>query len=101
MTVIEPTMSMMISEEARAASTSLQKKHSGQMRASAYLVEGTGFMAVSVRTMTAGMSLMTRSPYPIRTFSDVGPLSTWVGSTLKVEPIEVEDTIEAVRTARY
>lgn len=100
-TVIEQTMSMLVPEDARAASTALQKRWGNDMKASAYLVEGAGFMAAGVRTMTAGMSLMTRSPYPIRVFADVGPLATWIGATLHVPPLEVEETIETVRSARW
>jgi hypothetical protein len=79
-TLLEPTVSMRLPDDARASSTELQKRWGPHACCSAYLVFGEGFLAVSVRTLTAGMSLMTRSPHPIKVFSDTPSCASWVAS---------------------
>lgn len=96
-TVIEPTMSMRMSEEAREESTALQKRWMDRMLCSAYVVEGNSFVMAAVRTMTAGMSLLTRSPYPIRSFADAMSAADWVGASLDLPPDQVLKTISLAR----
>lgn len=98
--LIEPTMSLRISEEVRSASTSLQQRWMRQMRCSAYVVEGNSFAMAAVRTMTAGMSLLTRSPYPIKSFSDATTAADWVGEVLEMTPETVMRTIARARDPR-
>ena len=98
--VIEPSMSLRMSEEARAASTALQRRWMGRMRCSAYVVEGNSFAMAAVRTMTAGMSLVTRSPYPIKSFSDAVSAAEWVSAILEMTPAMVLATIARARAVR-
>lgn len=98
-TVIEPTMALRMPEEAREASTALQKRWMNRMRCSAYLVRGNSFAMAAVRTMTAGMSLLTRSPYPIRSFSDAFSAADWVGREMGMDVDRVLATINRARDA--
>lgn len=97
-TVVEPGISMRMSEDARTASTALQKRHATAMKCSAYLVEGTGFLPAAVRTLTAGMHLLTRSPYPIRVFATLGELAPWVGPHVDLDQAEVTRVVNEIRT---
>ncbi len=99
-TVIEPSISMRVSEEARTASTALQKRWAQHMKCSAYLVEGTGFLPAAVRTMTAGMHLITRSPYPIKVFADRIAVTEWVSPHVGLTSSEVDRTTREARSAR-
>jgi len=99
-TVIEPTMSLRMSEEAREASTELQRRWMNRMKCSAYVVEGNSFAMAAVRTMTAGMSLLTRSPYPIKSFSDAMTAADWVSAELGMDSRTVLATISRAREAR-
>lgn len=96
-TVIEPTMSLRMSEEAREASTDLQRRWMHRMKCSAYVVEGNSFAMAAVRTMTAGMSLLTRSPYPIKSFGDPVAAAEWVGGELGMDSRSVLATIARAR----
>lgn len=98
-TVIEPTVSMRMPDEARDASTALQRKYADEMKCSAYLVEGTGFLPAAVRTMTAGMALVTRAKYAIKVFSDAPSCASWVAPSVGLTFREVEQTIEEARSA--
>lgn len=99
-TVIESGISMRMPDDARDASTKLQKKFADQMKCSAYFVEGSGFLPAAVRTMTAGMALITRSPYPIRVFSEAPPCAAWVAPHVDLTPLDVERSVKEARTAR-
>lgn len=98
-TVIERTISMRIDERARAESQALQARWAQQMRCSAYLVEGDGFLPAAVRTMTAGMALVTRSPHPIRVFRELATTSSWVAPHSDLGIYEVEQAVTRARLA--
>ena len=99
-TVIEPTLSMRMPDDAREASTALQRRWGTEMKCSAYLVEGSGFLPAAVRTMTAGMALVTRSPYPVKVFSDGPGCASWVGPVVDLTGLEVERAVKEARSAR-
>lgn len=99
-TVIEPTISMRMPDDAREASTALQRRWGTEMKCSAYLVEGSGFLPAAVRTMTAGMALVTRSPYPVKVFSDGPGCASWVGPVVDMTGLEVERAVKEARSAR-
>jgi hypothetical protein len=98
-TVIEPGISMRMNDDARAASTDLQKRYARQMKCSGYLVEGTGFVTATVRTMTAGMHLLTRSPYPIRVFAMLPDVAAWVAPHVALDESAVVRAVFEVRGA--
>lgn len=98
-TVIEPTMSLRMPEDVRNESTELQRRWMNRMRCSAYVVEGNSFAMAAVRTMTAGLSLLTRSPYPIKSFGDAMTAAEWVGGELGMDSRSVLATIAAAREA--
>lgn len=96
-TVVERTLSMRMSEEAREASHQLQRRWATQMRCSAYLVEGDGFLPAAVRTMTAGMALVTRAPYPVRVFRELHGAATWVAPHARLDVAGVEAAVSRAR----
>lgn len=97
-TLLEPTLSMRLPDDARVSSTELQKRWGPHAACSAYLVFGEGFLAVSVRTLTAGMALVTRSPHPIRVFSDTPACAAWVASYAEQPGAEVALAMNRART---
>ncbi len=100
-TVLEPTVSIRMPDEARDASTKLQRRWDDAMRCSGYLVEGTGFLPAAVRTMTAGMALFTKSKAPIKVFQDALSLSEFVAPHVGLEAREVARTLHELRSAGY
>lgn len=96
-TIIEPSISMRFEDDARELSAKLQKRWGDHMLAQAYLVEGTGFLPAAVRGATAGLHLMTRSPYPLKVFRDVEELAEWIA---RAGDLAVHDVLDAVGTVR-
>lgn len=76
--VIEPSISMRLDDEARELSSELQKRWMQQTTRHGYLVEGTGFLPATVRTLTSGMHLVNRTPYPLKVFKDPMILAGWI-----------------------
>ena len=98
-TVIEPGISMTMRDDARKASTELQQRHANHMKCSGYLVEGAGFLTATVRTMMAGMHLLTRSSHPIRVFGTLSDLAAWVAPHVELDQAEVARVVYEVREA--
>jgi hypothetical protein len=99
-TVVERTMPLLMPDDAREASTALQRRWSTRMCCSGYLVEGTGFLPATVRTLTSGMHLVTRSSYPVKVFADPGLLASWLAPHVALTPADVQQTIAEARNAR-
>lgn len=98
-TIIEPTISMRFEEDARERSARLQKRWGGHMHAQAYLVEGVGFLPAAVRTVTSGLHLVTRAPYPLEVFRDAREAADWIARRGELGAATVEDAIARVRDA--
>lgn len=98
-TVIEPTIELPFDDEARRLSTRLQARFASHMICQAYLVEGSGFLPATVRTLTAGLSLMNRSPYKTKVFSEPGPLVSWLVPQVDFSPAELEAAIAHTRAS--
>lgn len=98
-TVLEPQVSLRLPDDARDASTQLQRRWDDHMRCSAYLVEGAGFMGAAVRTMTAGMALFTKSKAQIKVFQDGQVLAEWVSPHVGLPAREIARTLMEVRGA--
>lgn len=98
-TVLEPQVSLRMPDEARTASTELQRRWDEQMKCSGYLVEGSGFLPAAVRTMTAGMALFTRSSAPIKVFGDAPTLADWIAPHVGLDAREIVRTLMDVRGA--
>jgi hypothetical protein len=98
-TVLEPQVSLRMPDDARDASTQLQRRWDDHMRCSGYLVEGSGFLPAAVRTMTAGMALFTRSKATIRVFGDAPSLAEWISPHVGLDTREITRTLLEVRGA--
>lgn len=95
--IIERTIELPFDEDARKLSMALQKRFERNMICQAYLVEGSGFLPATVRTLTAGLSLVNRAPYATKVFSDVPSLVSWVGPQLTDRHDPLADAIHEVR----
>ena len=98
-TVIERGTSMRMPEDARAASTALQKRWAEHMRVSGYLVDGPGFLIASVRTLTAGLQLVTRARVPIRVYATAEELGGFVAPYVAMSATEIADVVKEARAA--
>ncbi len=98
-TVLEQNVSLGMPDDARNASTQLQRRWDDHMRCSGYLVEGRGFLTAAVRTMTAGMALFTKSKAPIKVFSDGPTLAEWIAPHVGQDPRDVARTLMEIRNA--
>lgn len=96
-TVIEGTISMRFEDDARERSAALQKRFADHMRCQAYLVEGVGFLPAAVRTVTAGMHLITKSPYPVKVFSDAMTLASWLAPRGELDADDVTRWVNEAR----
>lgn len=98
--VIEPGITLTMEDDARKVSTDMQTRWASHLEASAYLVEGTSFAVAAVRTLTAGMQLLTRTKYPVKVFAAPRPLAEWVGPFVELAPADVERVLAEARAAR-
>lgn len=96
-TVLERTVSMNVDEEARSRSKALQARWMEHHVAHAYLVEGTGFLPAAVRTFTAGLQLVNRTPFPTKVFADGMSAATWVAPMIGMS---THDLMQAMADSR-
>ena len=96
-TVIEPTVSMRFEDDARELSAGLQRRWNDHMICQGYLVEGSGFLPATVRTLTAGLHLVNRADYPLKVFADPWLLARWTAELGALDPAEVLGALSRVR----
>jgi hypothetical protein len=64
--------------EVRELGTSLFKEVAPTMRCSANVVLGSGFRVAALRSVLAGIYLVSRSPCPTKAFADIAEAAHWV-----------------------
>ena len=96
-TVIEPTISLRLSDEARATSERLQRELAPHIKCMSYLVEVEGFVAAAARTIASGFTLVTRAPYPLKVFGNSGECARWAGPYVDVPTADIEALVRDVR----
>jgi hypothetical protein len=94
--IIEPT-SEPPPQELREAAASLLTRLGPQLRAVAFVVEGSGFRAAMIRGVLSGIELLRRSTYPTRYFADVGRAAAWVASETGGQSLLLADTAHRLR----
>lgn len=77
LTIVEP-QGREFSAEASAEAVKLGRESHPYIRAHAYVIEGRGFVAAAVRSIVAGVALLTRFQAPQQVFDTVGEAVPWI-----------------------
>jgi hypothetical protein len=75
--IIEPT-SEPPPQALREAASALLNQLAPRLRCVAYVIEGTGFRAATIRGVLSGIELVRRSAYPARYFASVADAAVWI-----------------------
>lgn len=68
--------------------------------AHATVVTGEGFRAGALRSILAGLYLVSRSPFPRKVFSEIGAAAAWLGSIVRTERDWEAGLVAAVRAVQ-
>lgn len=98
-TVIEPTISLRLQDDVRAASEKLQRECASHIKCMAYLVETPGFVAAAARTIASGFTLITRAPYPLKVFGSTQECALWAAPYVNVLDRDIERLVHRVRAS--
>jgi hypothetical protein len=85
-------------EAERKASATMVTSHGKDLAACACVIEGTGFRAAVTRTVLSGISLLIRTPIPLRFFDSVTTASEWFENLAR--PGELRGLSSQVELAR-
>jgi hypothetical protein len=85
---------------ARAALVGLLQRSGGKIERSAWVIEGEGVRAASMRAVVAGVSLFARPAYPNRVFNTVGAAARFLADG-KSGPLMPQLLIRMVQQARH
>jgi hypothetical protein len=67
-------------KELRAEAERLMTTSPKELLAVAEVIEGSGFLAATVRSIATGLVLVTRPPFPTRIFAGVEPAAAWLAA---------------------
>lgn len=90
-----------VSDEVKAKSLEMTKVHGKHSRGSATVIMGTGLGAAVIRTFMTGFNLMSKSPFPTKTFSNPTEGLTWLSSTPNqsddVKKVSADDAVRVLK----
>jgi hypothetical protein len=98
-TVIEPTISLRLPDDVRAASEKLQRECASHIKCMAYLVETRGFVAAAARTIASGFTLITRAPYPLKVFGSTDEVALWAAPYVNVLDRDIQRLVNKARAS--
>jgi hypothetical protein len=78
MTVIGENVPLSMEAEARKLSTEITREFQPCYCGTTEVVEGSGFRAATVRSITSGIRFIARASCPAKVFADVGTCSRWL-----------------------
>ena len=84
-TVLRP--GVMLSDEGRRYFASVFPTFKGKLAASTVVIEGDGFWVAAARALVAGLTFITKQPFPHKSFGSVAEAATWMGQIAKVPDI--------------
>ncbi|MBX3249331.1 MAG: hypothetical protein KF901_19295 [Myxococcales bacterium] len=85
--------------EARQILTELGTKLSGAVGC-AFVSEGEGFMAATMRGVMTSMALLVRPSFPVKVFSDVRDAASWLAERTGRSPSELVSALGEMRDRR-
>jgi hypothetical protein len=99
--IILPTSTGPFPTELREEARRISASHSKRLRAIAEVIESRGFAGAAVRSVAAGMALLTPGDIPIKVFSGVEPAAAWLATFLgkEVRPTAPRLLAEAIRSS--
>ena len=96
-TVIGERVPLSMPADARELSTAITREYQSNYCALCEVVEGTGFRAATVRSITAGIRIFARAKCPSRVFADVAACAKWLAPILPASEVALADAAERVR----
>jgi hypothetical protein len=97
LTIIEPSAAANQTPEVRQVTTALSKEFS--LLGSAVVIEGSGFAVATIRTVIAGVYLLSKKPYPAKIFPSVSEGASFLSPFLSRPAAEIAAIGETTRRA--
>ena len=100
-TIIEPTTPLIGNKE-REVGDRLQRETAKHLVATAYVIEGSGFMAAAARGVLSTTQMLLRSAFPMKAFSNVDAAAKWIAPIVSASatPIAADAIVRAIASAR-
>jgi len=76
------------------------KRHETFTRDMALVYEGDGFRAAALRSVVAGLQLLSRQVVPLKTVATVEQAAAWLAGRRRVERVAAADIVSAVGAIR-
>jgi hypothetical protein len=105
-TLIAEDVSLLMPEDARALSNSITKAYQPSYCALCEVIEGDGFRAAIVRSITSGIRLFARVPCPAKSFAELATCAAWLAPLMsaasgqRTDPASLERALQRVRLGR-
>jgi hypothetical protein len=80
--LLPTTAGLTLPAEVRREAERVAANRSSAAKAIAHVIEGTGFVAATVRSISIGMSMLARTHAPHRIFGGVEPATAWLATFL-------------------
>jgi len=81
----------------REAASTLLNQFAPKLRCVAYVIEGTGFRAATIRGVLSGIELVRRSAYPARYFATVAEAAIWISVETGRSRADLTDAVHRLR----
>jgi hypothetical protein len=95
--VIEPGISLRMSDEVRNTSEALQREFAPNIQCMVYVVTQEGFVAAAARTVASGFALVTRAPYPLKIMATPAEAASFVSTHIEMPPADVQRLVDEAR----
>lgn len=95
--VIEPGISLRMSDEVRNTSEGLQREFAPNIQCMVYVVTQAGFVAAAARTVASGFALVTRAPYPLKIMATSAEAAAFVSTHIDLPAGDIEKLVEDTR----
>lgn len=80
----------------RGRATQMLREIGPRLQALAAVIEGAGFWASAARSILTGLALMSRSRFPLRTFSEMNEAARWLVKYIQ-PPVPLEELQAAMK----
>lgn len=95
LTWVLPEAGVSMENEARKTAAQITDEYAKAIVANATLIEGTGFRAATVRTIVAGLDMMSRSASAKKVFAELLPAVAWCMARCPVRDSASESDVAA------
>jgi hypothetical protein len=94
---VAPANMPLLGSAERKEASALLERFGGQLRAVASVIEGTGFAASATRSVMTAISVLARSPCPLKIFGSFDEGVDWYTARVDIPPPALRQAIERMR----